>query len=239
VEKPPGKAPLRYRDVVFAKVSVQRDVPYGSLSEQTLDSYTPVGDRKRDRPALVWIHGGGFRSGSKSQANAAEAARAFAQRGYVAVSIDYRLLAAQGASQGEAALAARADAQTAVAWVRSHASKLGIDPSRIAVGGTSAGAATSLLVGTDGTSRVRAAISISGYLPGGSYTRKDAPTLFFHGTEDPTVPYAGGKATANAMAAAGVPVVFETLAGAGHVPWAQYRNRFIVHSAYFLYDHLV
>jgi hypothetical protein len=39
------------------------------------------------------------------------------------------------------------------------------------------------------------------------------------------------------MAAAGIPVVFETLQGAGHVPW-QYRSRYITQSAYFFYDHL-
>jgi hypothetical protein len=49
--------------------------------------------------------------------------------------------------------------------------------------------------------------------------------------------YSGAKATADAMARARVPVVFETLRGAGHVPW-QYRSRFITHSAYFLVDEL-
>jgi acetyl esterase/lipase len=244
VDKPPGKAPLRYRDAVFSHVSVQRDVVYGG--DQKLDLYTPSGDRTRARPLVVWIHGGGFRAGNKTNRNVVDLATAFAQRGYVAASIDYRLLA-QGVTCGGtpsppqecagAAIAARDDAQAAIGWLRSNANRLRIDRSRVAVGGTSAGAVTSLLVGTQPGTKVKAAVSISGLLPGGSFSHQDAPTLFFHGTDDHTVSYTGAKATADALARAGVPVVFETLQGAGHVPW-QYRSRFITHSAYFLYDHL-
>jgi acetyl esterase/lipase len=244
VAKPSGKAPSRYRDAVFSRVLVRRDIGYSG--DQRLDLYTPAGDRGRDRPAVVWIHGGGFRAGSKANRNVVELATAFAQRGYVAASIDYRLLA-QGVVCGGtptpapqcagAALAAKEDAQAAVDWLRAHARGLRLDPRRIAVGGTSAGAVTSLLLAADPASRVGAAVSISGFLPGGSFTRADAPTLFFQGTDDRTIPYTGAKATADAMARAGVPVVFETLRGAGHVPW-QYRSRFITHSAYFLVDEL-
>ena len=198
---------------------------------------------------MEWIHGGGFRAGTKNNPNVVELATAFAQRGYVAVSINYRLLAAGVVCGGTtptppqcvgAAVAARDDAQVAIQWLRANAKRLRIDPHRIAAGGTSAGAVTSLLLATrpsDRSTAISAAVSISGSLPGGQFTAADAPTLFFHGTADTTVRYAGGKATADAMAAAGIPVVFETLEGAGHVPW-QYRSRFITQSAYFFYDHL-
>jgi acetyl esterase/lipase len=247
VAKPHGKAPRRYRDQVFSGVTVGRDIGYsGNLG---MDVYEPAGDHARNRAAMVWIHGGGFRAGTKNQGNVVGLARGFAQRGYVAASIDYRLLA-QGVvcggkavpppQCGPAALAARDDAVAAVGWLRRHARGLRIDPSHIAVGGTSAGAVTSLAVATDLAAKVGAAVSISGWLPGGSvsYSRLDAPTLFFQGTADHTVPYSGAKATANAMAAAGVPVVFETLAGAGHVPYQQYRSRFIAHSAWFVGEQL-
>lgn len=256
VEKPAGASPLRYRDAVFPRVSIQRDVQYGTATDAagnpvalTLDVYQPTGDRARKRPAVEWIHGGGFRAGSKNNANVVDLATAFAQRGYVAVSINYRLLAAGVVCGGTvptppqcagAAVAARDDAQVAIQWLRANAKRLRIDPHRIAAGGTSAGAVTSLLLATrpsDRSTAIGAAVSISGSLPGGQFNRSDAPTLFFHGTADTTVRYAGGKATADAMAAAGIPVVFESLEGAGHVPW-QYRSRFITQSAYFLYDHL-
>jgi acetyl esterase/lipase len=256
VAKPAGASPLRYRDAVFPRVSVTRDIQYGTAPDAagnpvplTLDLYAPTGDRVRSRPAVEWIHGGGFRTGSKSNRNVVELATAFAQRGYVAVSINYRLLAAGVVCGGTtptppacvgAAVAARDDAQVAVQWLRANAKRLRIDPHRVAAGGTSAGAVTSLLLATGPTDRstaIGAAVSISGTLPGGQFTKADAPTLFFHGTADRTVPYAGGRATADAMAAAGIPVVFETLQGAGHVPW-QYRSRYITQSAYFFYHHL-
>jgi para-nitrobenzyl esterase len=243
VAKPRGKAPLRYRDPVFSGVTVRRDIPYsGNLG---MDIYEPRGDHARNRPAMVWIHGGGFRAGNKNQGNVVGLSRGFAQHGYAAVSIDYRLLAqgvvcggapAPPPQCGPAARAARDDAVAAVGWLRRHARGLRIDPNRIAVGGTSAGAVTSLAVATDLEAKVGAAVSISGWLPGGSvsYSRRDSPTLFFQGTADPVVPYDGAKATADAMATAGAPVVFETLSGAGHVPYRQYRSRFITHSAWWV-----
>jgi pimeloyl-ACP methyl ester carboxylesterase len=134
---------------------------------------------------MVWIHGGGFRGGTRHQGNVVGLARAFAQRGYVAASIDYRLLAkgvvcggtATPPPQcGPAALAARDDALAAVAWLRAHARGLRLDPHRIAVGGTSAGAVTSLLVATDAPAKVGAAVSISGWLPGeGAYSTPTRP----------------------------------------------------------------
>ena len=203
VAKPSGKAPLRYRDPVFDQVSVRRDIAYSG--SEAMDVYEPAGDHAHNRPAMVWIHGGGFRGGTRHQGNVVGLARAFAQRGYVAASIDYRLLAkgvvcggtaTPPAQCGPAALAARDDALAAVGWLRAHARGLRLDPHRIAVGGTSAGAVTSLLVATDAPAKVGAAVSISGWLPGaGAYSRTDAPTLFFQGTADPIVPYSGALAT--------------------------------------------
>ena len=75
-----------------------------------------------------------------------------------------------------------------------RASGCGSMPHRIAAGGTSAGAVTSLLLATgpsDRSTAIGAAVSISGSLPGGRFMRADAPTLFFHGTADKTVKYEG------------------------------------------------
>jgi pimeloyl-ACP methyl ester carboxylesterase len=86
---------------------------------------------------------------------------------------------------------------------------------------------------------VRAVVSISGPLPLHSVIdRRDAPALFFQGTADQTVSYESVFDTARAFARVDVPVVFERLEGAGHVPFARYRSRFTKHSAYFLYEHL-
>ena len=106
------------------------------------------------------------------------------------------------ASCEAAAIEAQHDAQAAVRWLRAHAADYGIDPTRIAVGGGSAGADTALLVGihsedpgSSGTpgesSKVGGVISISGVLPKEGedlFSPDDAPTLWFVGTEDQHIP---------------------------------------------------
>jgi acetyl esterase/lipase len=228
VAQPPGRAPLKFRDPVFDRVKVTRGLRY--KTGLTLDLFEPVGDRTRKRPAVVWVHGGGFVSGNSRNPRMVEIATEFARRGYVTVSINYRLI--------RSAEAARIDATAAVSWLRKRDRRYRIDRSRIGIGGSSAGAITAMLVGTH-TRAVRGVVSISGGLPGElEVDRRDAPILFFHGTADRTVPYDWAVDSSAAFAAAGVPVVLETLKGAGHVPWAKYHRRFVTHSAYFLYDKL-
>jgi dienelactone hydrolase len=262
VARPPGNAPLLYRDEVFGSVAVARDLVYGSAPGASgqpvslgLDLYTPTGDASTaPRPAVVWIHGGGFSAGSKTSSNVVQLAATFAKRGYVAASIDYRLLAPPGcggtgtpSSQCTvAAVEAEHDAQAAVRWLRAHAAQYRIDPHRIAVGGTSAGAVTSILVATDAgnpggsgnpgyPSSVGGAVSISGGLPiNSTIDAGDAPVLFFHGDTDQVVPIWWSAQNAGALIDAGVLAVWEPLAGAGHVPF-QYRDLFFEQSSYFLY----
>jgi acetyl esterase/lipase len=262
VARPPGDSPLRYRDEVFGSVTVTRDLAYGSAAGASgqpvslgLDLYTPTGDATTTaRPAVIWIHGGGFSAGTKSASDVVQLATTFAKRGYVAASIDYRLLAPPGcggtgtpSSQcAVAAVEAEHDAQAAVRWLRAHAAQYRIDPDRIAVGGTSAGAVTSILVATDAgnsgssgnpgyPSRVGGAVSISGGLPiNSTIDSGDAPVLFFHGDTDRVVPISWSAQNAGALLDAGVLAVWEPLAGAGHVPF-QYRDLFFEQSSYFLY----
>ena len=73
VPRPPGDSPLRYRDAVFSQVDITRDLQYGSATAQNgtptalrLDLYQPRGDTQTKRPALVWVHGGGFSGGDKA-----------------------------------------------------------------------------------------------------------------------------------------------------------------------------
>jgi acetyl esterase/lipase len=258
---PPGAAPLRYRDAVFSSVGVTRDLTYGSAPDNDgnpvdlkLDLYQPSGDAVTRRPAVVFVHGGGFSHGDKSAG--ATFATYFAQRGYVAVSINYRLLAPLGCG-GEldpspecisAAYAAQHDAQAAVRWLRANVATYRVDPSRIAIAGGSAGAVTSLLVdwrsedpGTSGnpgySSAVAAAVSISGGAPSNQYiTRDDGPAIFFHGTADATVPYQWAVSNAGAMYNLGIPVVLEAFEGAGHgLTQAGYGDVIREQASYFLY----
>ena len=260
---PDGDAPLRYRDQVFPTVSVTRDLTYGSAPDAQgnavalkLDLYEPSGDPVAQRPALVWVHGGGFTAGSKS--SGAAISTYYARMGYVAVSIDYRLLSPTGCGGNPdptpvceaAALGAQHDAQAAVRWLRRHAATYRVDPDRIAMGGGSAGAVTSLLAawrsedpGTSGnpgfSSAIRGAVSVSGGIPTDEYIGAgDAAVLFIHGTADQTVPYNWAVSNAARMFNLGLPVVLESLDGAGHGLAGPYRDLIQQQSSYFLYGML-
>jgi dienelactone hydrolase len=264
VPEPPGAAPLRYRDQVFSSVAVTSNIQYGSAPDLNgnpvalmLDLYEPTGDTNSSRPAVIWAHGGGFCCGDKTSPNMPELATYFAQRGYVAVSINYRLLSPTGCGGGgvtaecfNAAIAAQHDAQAAVRWLRANAATYRTDPTRIGIGGESAGAVMATLVGlhaddpgTSGnpgySSAVSGWVSISGGLPDGLFAdSSDSPGLLFSGTADTTVPFVWSAQTAEALLNAGVPAFLEPLQGAGHVPWSQYHDLFETQSDYFLYDFL-
>lgn len=95
--------------------------------------YRPAGSNSgEDLPLLIWYHGGGFAIGGLDTADATVRALANAAR-IVVASVDYHL------APEHPYPAAVDDAVIALDWSIAHASTLGIDPERIAVGGDSAG----------------------------------------------------------------------------------------------------
>lgn len=128
---------------VAAPAEVRSDVPYapGGNPRQTLDIYLPAGRPANGRlPVVVYIHGGGWHSGSKAAGRAW--LRPLVESGkFAGVAINYRL-------SGEASWpAALHDAKAAIRWVRAHAEEFGFDGAHIGVGGGSAGATLALLLG--------------------------------------------------------------------------------------------
>jgi carboxylesterase type B len=252
---PQGAAPVRYRDQLYnlAQVAKTTDTTYGSaqnLSGQTvtlkLDVYAPPSsDPVNKRPAIVWIHGGGFSGGDKTSPEIVDEAQSFAREGYVNFSINYRLepggcsATAPTSNCIKAIQEATADAQTAVEWVRSHASTYRVDPDRIATGGSSAGAITAaqLAYATSETpaAAVRAAVSLSGANLLSTVSAGDAPVLFFHGTADPLVPYQWAVNTVNQAHAAHLDAFLETWPNEGHVPYAQHHDQILTQTRNFLY----
>jgi acetyl esterase/lipase len=242
---PPG----RYFNEVFSSVTVTRDLQYGAAPDENgqterllLDLYRPNGDNLARRPAIVWVHGGGFRAGNKG--GEADNATTFAKRGYVTVSINYRL---RDNNIGIAIADAQHDAQAAVRWLRRFADQYRIDRDRIAIGGTSAGAITALYVanhredpGTSGNpgyrSDVGAAVSISGF--GGHYSAGDPPAVLFHGTADSVVPYQAAVTTCERHRAAGNICDLHSYQGAGHGLYPTYRTEIQRLTAEFLFRHL-
>jgi acetyl esterase/lipase len=127
------------------------------------------------RPAIVVIHGGGWIEGDKSSFASRKHGvpgniEEFAELGFVAVTINYRL-------SGEAPFpAALEDCKCAVRWLRAHAKDYNIDPSQIGACGNSAGGHLALLLGMvgkdaklegdgpyqDESSQVQAVVSDSG-----------------------------------------------------------------------------
>ncbi len=252
---PTGPAPLRYRDQVFSAVSTTTDMTYGSAvnnSGQTvtlqLDTYEPTGDSVTERPAIVWVHGGSFCCGDKTSAEIVDEATTFAKKGYFNVSINYRLEPG-GCSASTPTLTcviaiqeALADAQTAVRFLRTNAPTYGIDQTRIAIGGSSAGAITALHVGfnssEDPTAAVGGAVSLSGAQVLGLFAvidSGDAPSLLFHGTSDTVVPYQWAVDTWNQAMAAGLDSYLTSWSGAGHVPYSQHRTEILDQTTNFLY----
>ena len=114
----------------------------GRMIELKLDAASPKQSQDTLLPAVIFVHGGGFRSGSKDAG--IPLIIAFAQGGYLAVTIDYRLAGVAGFP------AAVHDCKAAVRFLRANAKELGIDPWRIGIVGPSAGGYLSALIGTSG-----------------------------------------------------------------------------------------
>ena len=116
--------------------------------DQLYDIYLPTGDSSTKRPVVFFTHGGSFLSGSKETTDVVALCRAFAKRGYVTVSQNYRL----GYESFDATNAKRAvwramqDGRAAVRHVRANAAQYLIDTNMIIYGGSSAGGFTALHV---------------------------------------------------------------------------------------------
>ncbi|MEM7474065.1 MAG: alpha/beta hydrolase [Planctomycetota bacterium] len=91
------------------------------------------GAKGKSLPAIVFFFGGGWNTGSPAQFE--QHCRYLAARGMIAITADYRVASRQGVK----AKSCVADAKSAVRWMRTNAKDLGIDPTRIVVGGGSAG----------------------------------------------------------------------------------------------------
>lgn len=127
------------RDLRYAK---REGVPAGANS---LDVYPTL--RSCKAPVVVWVHGGGWRSGDKAN-GAIPKAVLFTQAGYVFVSVNYRLYDADD-TRPAVYPAANEDVAAALAWVHDHIGDYGGDPDRIALLGHSAGAQIAASVGLD------------------------------------------------------------------------------------------
>jgi PelA/Pel-15E family pectate lyase len=111
-----------------------------------LDLFVPADTSKGPWPVVLIIHGGGWRSGNRAME--IPMARTLAANGYAAAVVEYRL------SKEAQYPAGVHDLKAAVRWTRAHAMEFGIDPTRIAVMGASAGGTLAALLGTTGDNKL-------------------------------------------------------------------------------------
>jgi acetyl esterase/lipase len=116
---------------VFGDYEVRRNIRYAQGPARKLDVYLPSG-AAAPRPVVVFIHGGGWNSGSKSSYRFV--GEALSAQGYVVVIPDYRLYP-QVRFPGFIE-----DAAQAIAWTRTHSAEIGGDPAKVFLMGHSAGA---------------------------------------------------------------------------------------------------
>ena len=117
-------------------------IAYGSDPLQVLDIWRAKG-AKGPSPLIVYVHGGGWKRGSKDNATGRFKPVHYPEQGYAFASINYRLVPAAAVEQQAA------DVAGAVKALVDRADKLGIDRRRIVLMGHSAGAHLVALVGTD------------------------------------------------------------------------------------------
>lgn len=159
-----------------SEARVEKDIVYGNEGgeNQTLDLYLPAQAGETRWPGVVFVHGGGWSGGDKSDYSGM--ARELAQNGYVAISVNYRL------SPKHRFPAAIVDVRRSVRWLRANADKYHVDPGRIAAMGASAGGH---LVGMLGMTPNAA------FDPGDTTSPRVACVVDYFGRMDLTMPQGG------------------------------------------------
>ncbi len=229
-------------------------VSYKTIGDRslTLHFFHPQGFKPSDkRPAFVAIHGGGWSGGTPRRFY--PYANALVDRGYVGISVEYRLVSQKGVTVFDCVK----DGRSAIRYIRAHAKELGIDPNKITVSGGSAGghvaAGTALFNNTDhkdedlsisctpnalvllfpvidtsdkGYGQKKIGENWKTISPAHQVNGKAPPTLIFHGDADRTTPYAGAKLFTENMLKAGNTCELITHPGGGHGHINQNMNLF-------------
>lgn len=146
-------AQTRYLDdTYFSSVEIDTGILYGNNDTYLnvnqnlyLDFYEPSGDVLTERPLIIWIHGGGYTSGTRQDSIMLLWCNEFARRGYITASIDYRLgISNPFTGKTEAIYRSVQDAKAAIRYFRQNATSYKVDTSKIVVAGSSVGSFTAI-----------------------------------------------------------------------------------------------
>ena len=241
---PQEKKPVRYLNPVFEKVAIQKEIEFGESAniegkteKLLLDVYAPEGDTNDKRAVMLLFHGGGFRPGNdKTQSYIVRLSNDFAQRGYVCVSINYRVRANPKDDSKGTIRDALQDAMAGLNWIRANQKNLKIDPNKIIVGGGSAGGMLAVnFCYKDNTpaekwdrTGIIALVDLWGS-PDPSYMfstidKNDPPTIIVHGTVDKLVPYQNSVQLASTLKANNIKHELVTIEGGEHTPVNHYTE---------------
>ena len=240
-------ADTRYVDPIFAEVTVNKGIVYSVINGKNLDLdvYRPKVDTQTDRPAIIFIHGGGFAVGSKE--DMASVCTEFAKKGYVTVSINYRLTDRDYSDKLDPAniknivpiMDAQQDSQVAVRWLKANASSLGINKEKILASGNSAGAVLALLLNfnyetvpsgreyQNESVRVVGASSYVGTADPAMISYGDGPVIMFNAGKDSVIIPSWVYPFQNKIVELGIPHEFYWYQDALHgtVPYSDYLSK--------------
>ena len=202
----------RYTEPFFDEVEIET-LTYATKEGENLDLdiYLPQADAEMERATLIFVHGGGFAGGQRNQNDIVDFCMRMANHGYVVASLSYRL-SRKGKPEGfgcncpsndklNTFYAAVEDIQDATFFLIENRHQFGIDPQKIILAGSSAGAESVLntayqppyCYGLDsGPVSFAGVIGMSGAIPDTTvlYDESAVPSLLFHGSNDRLVPYA-------------------------------------------------
>ncbi|MCA9291080.1 MAG: alpha/beta hydrolase [Phycisphaerales bacterium] len=126
------------KDVVYAETTADDGSPVRLL----MDTASLKRSDGKPMPVMIYVHGGGFVTGSREEGH--DILETFARGGYFAVSVDYRLA---GVAKHPAAMH---DVKAAIRFIRANAESLVIDPERIGIWGHGIGGSLAAVMGTSG-----------------------------------------------------------------------------------------
>jgi len=152
------------------------NVAYANADPQQVMDIVRPKDASQKHPAILCIHGGGFRAGSRKGYQ--PLCIRLAKEGYVAATGDYRL------APKAPFPAAVYDVKAAVRYLRANAAKLGIDPDKIGTMGGSAGGHLTLFLGVTGN-----VPEFEGDGPNKDQSSKVQAVVSFYGPSDFTKSY--------------------------------------------------